>query len=47
MSGGTFERATDDKFFVLIEAADPKFSLDKTRAMLTELGATHVEELED
>ena len=42
-----FERVTDDKFFVVIESADPKFSLDKTRSMLTELGASLVEELED
>jgi hypothetical protein len=42
-----FERVTDDKFFVLIEAVDPKFSLEKTRSMLSGLGASHVEELED
>lgn len=41
-----FERVTDDKFFILIEAADPKFDLTKTKAMLSALGATHVEELE-
>ncbi len=41
-----FERATDDKFFIMIEAADPKFDLEKTRALLKDAGATQVEELE-
>lgn len=41
-----FERVTDDKFFIMIEADDPKFDLEKTRAFLKDLGATHVEELE-
>lgn len=42
-----FERATDDKFFVVIEATDPKFDLEKTRALLKDSGASLVEELED
>jgi mono/diheme cytochrome c family protein len=29
-----FARSTDDKFFLLIEAADPKFDGEKTRALL-------------
>lgn len=41
-----FERATDDKFFILVEASDPKFDLEKTKALLTGAGATLVEELE-
>ncbi len=41
-----FERVTDDKFFILIEAADPQFDLEKTKALLNESGATLVEELE-
>ncbi len=41
-----FERATDDKFFILVEATDPKFDLEKTKALLTGAGATLVEELE-
>ena len=41
-----FERVTDDKFFIMIEAADPKFELEKTKALLTQAGATLVEELE-
>jgi hypothetical protein len=36
-------RATDDGFFVSIEAADPKFDAEKTRSLLETSGATHVE----
>ena len=42
-----FERATDDKFFIVIEAADPKFDLAKTQALLKDTGATLIEEIED
>jgi hypothetical protein len=42
-----FERVTDDKFFILVEATDPKFSLEQTRALLTQAGASSVEELEN
>lgn len=41
-----FERATDDKFFILVEATDPRFDLEKTKALLQGAGATLVEELE-
>lgn len=41
-----FERVTDDKFFIMVEATDPKFELEKTKALLTQSGATLVEELE-
>ncbi|MBX7098243.1 MAG: DUF3341 domain-containing protein [Myxococcaceae bacterium] len=41
-----FERVTDDKFFIMIEATDPKFDLEKTTALLKSSGATMVEELE-
>lgn len=41
-----FERVTDDKFFIMIEAEDPKFDLAATKALLSQSGATHVEELE-
>jgi hypothetical protein len=40
-----FERVTDDKFFIMIEAEDPRFDLEKTRALLKDAGATHIEEL--
>jgi hypothetical protein len=38
-----FERASDDRFFISIEAADPKFDLEQTRAWLAALGAAAVE----
>lgn len=41
-----FERATDDRFFITIEARDPKFDASATQAFLKEIGATHVELLE-
>lgn len=37
-----FRRASQDGFFMAIEAADPKFDLDKTRAFLSGLGAKDV-----
>lgn len=42
-----FERVTDDAFFIIVEATDPKFDLAKTRALLAAAGATHIEELEN
>jgi hypothetical protein len=42
-----FERVTDDKFFIMIEKADPKFDLEKTKKLLEESGAALVEEVED
>ena len=41
-----FRRASDDRFFIVIEARDPKFYRAKTEAFLESLGATAVEELE-
>ncbi len=41
-----FERVTDDKFFIMVEASDPVFDLEKTKALLQGAGATLVEELE-
>lgn len=42
-----FERVTDDKFFIMIEKADPKFDLEKTKTLLQDSGAALVEEVED
>ena len=42
-----FRRATTDRFFLLVEAADPRFAVEKTRQMLAAAGAAHVEELHD
>ncbi|MEX0776896.1 MAG: DUF3341 domain-containing protein [Phycisphaeraceae bacterium] len=37
-----FERASQDRLFLCIEASDPKFDAVKTSAFLTELGAREV-----
>lgn len=42
-----FARASDDKFFICIEADDPQFDGEKTAEFLQSLGASHVELLED
>jgi hypothetical protein len=42
-----FRAATDDKFFISIEADDPKFDVDKTRALLEKAHAAHVEVIEE
>lgn len=42
-----FERCSDDRFFISIEAADPKFDLEKTRSFLESLHPTHVELVEE
>ena len=42
-----FARVTDDKFFIAIEARDPKYDLERTRKLLEGTGATFVEEVED
>jgi len=40
-----FERATDDRFFVSLEAADPKFDRERAAELLQRAGATAVEEI--
>lgn len=42
-----FLRFSDDRFFVCIEARDPKFSPEKTRAFLEEIGGRSIELVED
>ena len=37
-----FAKVTDNGFFLVIEAHDPQFSETKTRALLEEIGGTHV-----
>jgi len=32
-----------DKFFLVIETSDPKFSETETRALLASAGSTHIE----
>jgi hypothetical protein len=38
-----FSRASDDRFFISIESTDPNYDETKTRALLEEAGADHVE----
>jgi ActD protein len=42
-----FRQASDDRFFISIEADDPKFDLDKTRSLLEGAHAKHVEVIEE
>jgi hypothetical protein len=42
-----FHRFSDDRFFIAIEARDPKFDPERTRKLLEGSGALHVEEVED
>ncbi len=42
-----FARATDDGFFISIEARDPKFSAEGTKALLSKIGGKNIELVED
>jgi hypothetical protein len=42
-----FHRATDDGFFIAIEARDAKFNPDVTRNMLAEIGGENIELVEE
>lgn len=42
-----FRRVTNDKFFVYIEAVDPKYSPEATRVLLEKTGASAIEVVED
>jgi len=42
-----FKRASDDGFFLVVEARDPKFNEEKTRALLAEIGGAHVTLIHD
>jgi hypothetical protein len=41
-----FDRATSDRFFLCIEATDPNFDPEETRAFMETLGAMNVSEVE-
>lgn len=42
-----FRRVTTDRFFIVIEAKDPRFDSQATREFLVSMGAQNVEALED
>lgn len=42
-----FRQASDDRFFISIEADDPKFELTKIRSLLERAHAKHVEVIEE
>jgi hypothetical protein len=42
-----FRRVTSDRFFLVIDASDPKFSEKTTAELLAALGATDVDRVED
>lgn len=41
----SFPRATDDGFFLTVEATDPKYDAADTRSLLEKLGAVEIEEV--
>jgi hypothetical protein len=42
-----FERGTDDRFFISVEASDDKFDLEDTRALLESLSPSHLELIQE
>jgi len=40
-----FRRASQDRFFIVIESGDPKFKLEQTREFLASLGGAGIEEI--
>ena len=42
-----FKQFSDDKFFICIEARDPKFSKDDTEEILKSVGGKNIELIED
>ena len=47
LANDRFRRASQDRFYVVIEARDPKFDSEKTRAFLASLGGAVVEEVRE
>ncbi len=47
MKQTNYKRATDDRFFVVIEARDPLYRPDATRALLEKMGGHEIEELDE
>lgn len=46
-SSENFKKATNDGFFICIEANDPQFEPEKVQNLLSEAGATNIEEIRD
>ena len=42
-----FKKVTDNGFFIVVEARDPKFSESKTRELLEGIGGEHVTLIHD
>ena len=42
-----FRRASQDRFYIVIESRDPKFAVEKTRAFLASLGGSVVDEVRE
>ncbi|HLP26349.1 MAG TPA: DUF3341 domain-containing protein [Acidobacteriota bacterium] len=47
MKAPQFVRALDDRFFIVIEANDPKFNATATRDLLAKIGGKDIAELEE
>ncbi len=47
MKAKNFAGTTDDTLRITIEASDPLYDSDKTKAFLQEIGGTNIQELED
>ena len=44
-SSERFEGASDDRFFISVEALDPRFDVARTAELLEQAGAAHVEQV--
>ena len=47
MKAPQFVRAMDDRFYIVIEANDPKFNPTQTRALLEQIGGKDIAEIEE
>jgi hypothetical protein len=47
MKAPQFVRATDDRFYIVIESTDPKFNATETRALLQHAGGKDIVEIEE
>jgi hypothetical protein len=47
LKNARFALATRDRFFVVIESSDPKYSEQETRRLLESIGSQHIEMVEE